>query len=134
LQDKLVQIFFSYANKDSEFALALSNQLAKRGFRVWIMEDEVFPGDNIWLRAGEALKSSRAMVVLLSPDSVRSENLRREIEYALGSPAYEGRVFPVLVRPTKHIPGILRKLKVLNGKQNVAKLGAFIAESLKQVA
>lgn len=129
-----MRIFFSYASKDREFAQALSSQLAKHGFRVWTMEDEILPGDNIWLRVGEALKSSRAMVVLLSPDSVRSENLRREIEYALGNPAYEGRVFPVLVRPTKAIPWILRRFKVLDGKQNVAKIGASIAESLKQVA
>jgi hypothetical protein len=129
-----VQIFFSYATKDREFALALSNQLTKQGFRVWIVEDEIFPGDNVWLRIGEALKKSRAMVVLLSPDSVRSENLRREVEYALGDPAYEGRVFPVLVRPTKDIPWILQKLKILDGKQNVAKVGASIAEALKQVA
>lgn len=119
-----MQIFFSYAEKDRDFAVALPNQLVKRGFRVWIIEDEIFPGDNVWLRIGEALKSSRAMVVLLSPDSVRFENLRRELEYALGDPSFEGRVFPVLVRPTKDIPWILRKFKILDGKQNLAKLGA----------
>lgn len=119
-----MQIFFSYAEKDRDFAVALSNQLVKRGFRVWIIEDEIFPGDNVWLRIGEALKSSRAMVVLLSPDSVRFENLRHELEYALGDPSFEGRVFPVLVRPTKGIPWILRKFKILDGKQNLAKLGA----------
>jgi hypothetical protein len=129
-----VQIFFSYAKKDKGFAQALSNELLKHGFRVWSIEDEIFPGDNVWLRIGEALKSSRAMVVLLSPDSVHSEHLRREVEYALGNPAFEGRVFPVLVRPTKDIPWILRKLKILDGKQSVAKLGTSIAESLKQVA
>ena len=129
-----MQIFFSYAEKDRDFAVALSNQLVKRGFRVWIVEDEIFSGDNVWLRIGEALKSSRAMVVLLSPDSVRFENLRRELEYALGDPSFEGRVFPVLVRPTKDIPWILRKFKIFDGKQNLAKLGAYIAEALKQVA
>src|SRR5258708_40106650 len=107
-----VQVFFSYVSKDEEFARALSNQLVKRGLRVWVVEDDVLPGDNIWGRIGEALETSKAMVVLLSPDSVRSENLRREIEFALGNPNYEGRVFPVLVRPTKDIPWILRKFKI----------------------
>jgi len=129
-----MQVFFSYVPKDEEFARSLSTQLVKRGLRVWLPEEQVFPGDNVWRRIGEALENSRAMVVLLSPDSVRSENLRREIEFALGNPNYEGRVFPVVVRPTKDIPWILRKLKVFEGKRNVAQLGASIAEALKQVA
>ncbi len=129
-----MQVFISYAPKDGEFARSLSTQLAKRGLRVWLADDEIFPGDNVWSRIGEALETSRAMVVLLSPDSVRSENLRREIEFALGNPNYEGRVFPVLVRATKDIPWILQKFKVFDGKRNMAQLGTSIAEALKQVA
>jgi len=129
-----MQVFFSYVPKDEDFARSLSTQLMKRGLRVWMAEDQVFPGDNVWRRIGEALESSRAMVVLLSPDSVQSENLRREIEFALGNPNYEGRVFPVVVRPTKDIPWILRKFKIFDGKRNMAQLGASIAEALKQVA
>jgi hypothetical protein len=129
-----MQVFISYAPKDWEFARSLSSQLAKRGLQPWLADDQVFPGDNVWSRIGEALETSTAMVVLLSPDSVRSENLRREIEFALGNPNYEGRVFPVVVRPTKGIPWILQKFKVFDGKRNMAQLGASIAEALKQVA
>ncbi len=129
-----MQVFISYAAKDREYALALSNQLAKHGLRAWTFDDEILPGDNVWLRAGEAMKASRAMVVLLSPDSVRSEFVRREVEYALGNATYEDRVFPVLVRPTKNVPSILRKLKILDGKQSASKLATSIAESLKQAA
>jgi len=129
-----VQVFFSYAPQDEQFALALSNQLAKRGLRVWRAEEQVLPGDNVWLKIGEALKTSRAMVVLLSPNSVRSENLRREIEYALSDSNYEGRLFPVMVRPTKDIPWILRKFRILDRRQSVSKIGESISEALKQVA
>src|SRR6266571_1841109 len=99
-----MQIFLSYVRSDEAFAKALSSQLTKRGLSVWSADDEVLPGDNAWLRAGEALKNSKAMVVLVSPQSMRSEHVRREIEYALGDPNYEGRVFPVQVRPTQNIP------------------------------
>jgi TIR domain len=129
-----MQVFISSVPKDGEFARSLSSQLSKRGLRVWLADDQIFPGDNIWSQIGEALETSQAMVVLLSPDSVSSENLRREIEFALGNPNYEGRVFPVVVRPTKDIPWILRKFKVFDGKRNMAQLGASIAEALKQVA
>jgi hypothetical protein len=129
-----MQIFLSYARSDEEFAKALSSQLAKRGFSVWSPDEEVLPGDNVWLRVGEALKRSKAMVVLVSPESMRSDHVRREIEYALGDPNYERRVFPVRVRATNDIPWILRKLKILDAKQSVVKVSESIANALEQVA
>jgi hypothetical protein len=129
-----MQVFISYDRSDEAFAKALSSQLSKRGLSVWSANQEVLPGDNPWLRVGEALKKSRAMVVLISPDSMRSEWVRREIEYALGDPNYQGRVFPVKVRPTNDMPWILRKFKTFDGKQSAARVSASIAEALKQVA
>jgi hypothetical protein len=129
-----MEIFLSYARADEDFAKALSSQLTKRGLSVWSTDDEILPGDNVWLRIGEALRRSRAMVVLLSPDSMRSEYVRHEIEYALGDPNYEGRVFPVQVRPTQDIPWILRKFKTFDGRQSAAKVSESIANALKQVA
>ena len=128
------QVFISYARADEDFAKALSSQLTKRGLSVWNADDEVLPGDNFWLRIGEALGKSRAMVVLVSPDSMRSENVRHEIEYALGDPNYEGRVFPVQVRPTEDIPWILRRFKSFDARQSAAKVSESIANALKQPA
>ena len=129
-----MQIYLSYAESDRVVAKALSSQLARRGLSVWSPDEEVLPGDNVWLRIGEALKKSKAMVVLVSPESMRSEHVRREIEYALGDPNYEHRVFPVRVRPTNDIPWILRKLKILDAKESVAKVSESIANALEQVA
>ena len=125
------QVFISYARADEDFAKALSTQLIKRGLSVWNADDEVLPGDNIWLQIGEALRKSRAMVVLVSPDSMRSEYVRHEIEYALGDPNYEGRVFPVQVRPTADIPWILRRFKSFDAQQSAAKVSESIANALK---
>jgi hypothetical protein len=129
-----MQIFLSYASSDESFAKALSSQLTRRGLSVWSPAEEVLPGDNVWLRVGEALKDSRAMIVLLSPESMRSENVRREIEYALGQPNYEGRVFPVQVRPTNDVPWVLRRFKTFDAKQSAAKISESIANALSQVA
>jgi hypothetical protein len=129
-----MQIFLSYARADEDFAKALSSQLTRRGLSVWTTDDEILPGDNVWLRIGEALRKSRAMVVLVSPDSMRSEYVRHEIEYALGDPNYEGRVFPVQVRPTEDVPWILRKFKSFDARQSAAKVSESIANALKQVA
>jgi hypothetical protein len=129
-----MQVFLSYAPSDEAFAKALSSQLSRRGLSVWSPGEEVLPGDNVWLRVGEALKNSKAMIVLLSPDSMRSESVRREIEYALGQPNYEGRLFPVQVRATNDIPWVLRRFKTFDAKQSAAKISESIVNALSQVA
>ncbi len=134
IKEGLMQVFLSYARSDEAFAKSLSSQLTKRGLSVWSANQEVLPGDNLWLQVGEALRKSKAMVVLVSPDSMRSEHVRREIEYALGDSSYEGRVFPVQVRPTSDIPWILRKFKTFDARRSAAKVGESIAEALRQVA
>jgi len=135
-QKRVMQVFFSYDNSDRNFAKSLGDQLAKRGLSPWIADIELLPGDN-WAHAiGEALKRSRAMVVLLSPDSVKSEYVRREVEFALGDSKFEGKVFPVLLRATKakDVPWILRTLRILDAKEGPNRVAASIADALKMVA
>jgi len=127
----LMQIFLSYAGSEEAYAKSLASQLEKRGFSVWTDVD-VLPGDNPGLQTGKALEESRAMIVLLSPDSVRSKNVRREIEYALGDPNYEGRFFPIVVRPTRDIPWILRRYMKSDSGQDAAKVSESIANALKE--
>lgn len=124
-----MQVFLSYSEADREFARKLSSQLSKRGLQVWDPSDHLFPGDNWPLKIGEALQESKAMVVLLSPDSMKSEWVRREIEYALGDQNYKGRLFTVLVRSAREIPGILRELQVLP-TGDPSKVGDAIATAL----
>lgn len=129
-----MQIFLSFAPADEAFAKALSTQLRKKDFSVWSPSEELLPGDNFWRRIGDALEESRAMVVLVSPDSMRSESVRREIEYAMGDPKFEGRLFPVEVRRTTKIPWILRKLRKFEPGESPAKISQAIASALKKVA
>jgi TIR domain len=129
-----MQVFLSYDRADETFAKALSSELTSRGLSVWRGEAEVLQGDNWALQVGEALKKSKAMVVLVSPESMQSKWVRREIDFALGDLRYESRLFPVLLRPTEDVPWILRKLNMLSARQGAAKVSESIAEALKQVA
>jgi TIR domain len=129
-----LQVFLSYDQADEAFAKALSAELTKRGLSVWRDVEELLPGDNWALEVGGALKKSKAMVVLVSPASMRSTWVRREIEYALGELRYKDRLFPVLVRQTDDVPWILRELNMLSARQGAAKIGESIADALKQVA
>jgi hypothetical protein len=128
-----MQVFLSYHKSDSSFAKELTKHLQKQGFTVWDRLAQILPGENWSNEVSKALKSSRAMIVLLSPDSVRSEWQQREIEYALGDQNYAGRLFPIQVRPmdSDAIPWILRKLNILDARDGAEKVGSSIAQAAK---
>src|SRR5438128_1159657 len=102
-----MQVFISHADADSDLAWELAAGLSEAGIDVWFARDQLFPGDNWQLAIGKALERSKAMIVLVSPESVKSTFVRSEIQFALGSLNYENRVIPVLVRPTDKIPWML---------------------------
>jgi len=131
-----MQVFLSYENSDNEFASALSRELEKRGLSVWLDKRNLLPGDNWSLEIGKAMAKSQAMIVLISPESMRSDKVRQEIEYALGHSSFKRRVFPVEVRPTEtdDVPWILRKFNILRGTQSPAKISSAIWNALEQVA
>jgi len=107
--DYNVNVFISHAGKDQAYAETVGRELTEAGLRVW-EPDQVQAGENWALEAGKALARADAIVVLLSPESVGSEWVRREIEFAISSPRLKDRLIPVLVRPTREVPWILREL------------------------
>ncbi|MCI0335287.1 MAG: toll/interleukin-1 receptor domain-containing protein [Planctomycetes bacterium] len=109
-----MKIFLSYARKDIALARELAKQLSRVGFDVWNSDEAIAPGDNWAKKIGKALDDSHLMVILLTPKAMESDWLRQEIEYALGSRKYEGRVFTVFAGPVleagKDMPWILLRL------------------------
>ena len=109
-----MEVFVSYAQQDTPIARAVARGLSDEGYKVALAEAELAPGDNWALKIGEALERSRALVVLISPDAVKSNHVRRELEFALTSPQFAHRIFPVMIRPTPQgVPWILRTLNML---------------------
>lgn len=71
------------------------------------------------------------MVVLISPKSVKSEQVEHEIQFALTRPQYKGRLIPVVVRPTKDIPWILTKFPVIRVGKDLGRAVNRITELVK---
>jgi hypothetical protein len=88
------QYFLSYARADSQFALKLGDDLRASGVDIWIDQKDIKPSTR-WDRAIEAaLRDCAAVVVVLSPRSVASENVLDEVGFAIDS----GKsVIPVLI-------------------------------------
>lgn len=132
----MMQIFLSYADSDKDLARDLARSLSRLGYRVWFADADLLPGDNWSLESGKALKESDAMVVLLTPKSATSQWQNREVQYALTSPRYQGRVISVLVPPTHRIPSgsvpwILNKLTVIESGRSISETGKRIARALR---
>ena len=119
------QVFISAAPSDHEVARILSDTLERAGLRTWD-SSAVVPGANSSSEAGEALRRSDCLVVLVSPDAMQSQWIRHEITYALGEQRFENRVIPILVKrtPRSDIPWALNALNWLEGKPDE------VAESL----
>src|SRR5262249_25469458 len=112
--------------EDSETVRALLPKLAEAGLEQWDPAEALFPGDNWALRIGEALEDSDAMVVFVSPHSMKSEWVRHELEYALASARYKGRLL-VILKLTNDMPWILKRFPSV-------RLGSNLAEAARQIA
>ncbi len=87
--------FISYSREDSEFALRLAQDLKAAGAHVWLDQLDILPG-HPWDNAiEEALGQAVQMLIILSPESAKSENVRDEVSYALS----QGKIIiPVLYK------------------------------------
>jgi TIR domain len=129
-----MRIFLSYAHPDKELAKKLGSRLEEQGFEVWDPARDVLPGDNIALKVGDALETSDAVVAILSPASMKSEWVKREIQFALGDPKKEGRLFPVLARGTMGtigFPWVLTRFPVFYASQGLEGVTKKIASALR---
>ena len=118
-----MKVFISHAYSDEPLAQKVAAILQEAGLEVWDAVREILPGDNWAQQVSNALQESEAMVVLLTPDAVRSEWVRREmrwnIEYALGEVRFRSRLIPVVagdpdVLNTESVPWILRHQKIVD--------------------
>lgn len=128
-----MNVFISHDIADRAAAERLAAALKAEGFSVTNPAEIVGPGDNMALKVGKALEQATAMVALLSPKAAKSEWVQHEIGYALTSPQFQGRLIPVMVKPTANIPWILHELQVLRGISSVPELARRIGSRLRPV-
>ena len=101
--------FISYSRADSEFALKLAQDLKAAGIQVWLDQMDIRPGHE-WDDAIEAaLTGATRVILVLSPTSVASRNVRNEIAVALDEGKaiipilYLDCVTPLQLRRVQHI-------------------------------
>lgn len=127
-----MNVYISYSDADEKLADDLRRALARQDIEVWNPASQIAPGANWGLKYGRALQNADAVVVLLSPQSVKSDWVRLEIEYALSSPQFRDRLIPVIVKPTEDIPWILRKQQLIRATKDLDETARRIASALRK--
>ena len=78
----MADIFISYSRNDAKEATILVDELRLNGYSVWIDHAGIHGASNWTTEIVEALDSCSTVIFLISPDSVNSENVAREIHLA----------------------------------------------------
>lgn len=131
--------FVSHASPDAESARALCEQIEAQGLRCWMAPRDIGPGEHYADVIDGALRTSAAMVLLLSEAALASPHVLREAERAVH---HRASVFPVrlaAVQPGGAFGYLLSGCQwtdALPGRDWVAvarRLAAALADSLQRV-
>jgi len=89
-------VFISYSRKDVQTVEDIVARLKKDKFEVWF-DRESIKGGELWTVAiVEAIDNADAFVLMLSPNSTASDNVRKELHLAQDS---KKKLFPLLLVP-----------------------------------
>lgn len=129
-------IFLSHTSTDKPFVRELKTRLESRGVKnVWLDEAEILIGDSLTKKISEGLKKTKYIGVALSPRSIKSPWVERELEVAINReittgevvvlpllyekceiPTFlEGKLYADFTSPTNYdesISKLLRRLKI----------------------
>jgi hypothetical protein len=109
------RIFISYGTADAEaHARWLHGDLQKKGFKTWFAEENIAPGTDRDAEIDRGLSSAKALVVVLTPGSVASPQVKGEWNYALN---HYLPVILLIFAPCK-IPRMLNILNFLDFREN----------------
>jgi adenylate cyclase len=108
----MANIFISYSSKDREKAQQLTELLASAGLSVWIDKSGIEAATSWSEEIVNALDACKAFVVMLSPSSIESKNVVREVALAFEK---NKKILPLDLEPVTlpasmqyHLAGIQR--------------------------
>ena len=127
-----MKVYLSYAQPDEKFARKVYDAATAAGHEVWFDALALYPGESWGKQIDKALRESHAMIVLISPDSMNSQWVGREISFAVGNINYQNRLIPVYLRPAKDVPWIVERLQSM-GRILGVEVGSDKSKAVKEI-
>jgi TIR domain len=75
-------IFISYVEEDAKIVKEIAENLESEGFATWYYERDSIPGQSYILATSKAIEQSKAVILILSRESLRSNQIHSEVVYA----------------------------------------------------
>ena len=72
-------VFIAHVEEDVDVALGIALGLEEAGYTTWCYEVDSIPGPSYLIQTGQAVEASKAIVVVISPHSVGSRQVTKEI-------------------------------------------------------
>lgn len=96
-------VFLSHSSKDRKFVLRLARVLRKHRIRYWYSAKHIAGAKQWHDEIGRALARCQWFLVVLTPHSVASQWVKRELLFALNESRYNERIIPLLRKPCRHV-------------------------------
>jgi hypothetical protein len=96
------EVFLSHSSKDRNFVVRLARVLKRHKIRYWYSATHIAGAKQWHDEIGDALARCDWFLVVLTPDSVRSPWVKRELLFALNEYRYSERIIPVLRKPCEY--------------------------------
>jgi hypothetical protein len=114
-----LRVFISHASTDSQIAERLGMRLQAMGYNSWYAEWELTPGDSIVTKIQDSMAACDVLIVALSPNSVKSRWINRELNSSLMAQlgGQQVLVIPALIE-TCDIPALLSDTRYINLRED----------------
>jgi hypothetical protein len=96
------KIFLSHSSKDRAFVLRLTKVLDRHKVNYWYSAAHIVGAKQWHDEIGRALAQCNWFLVVLTPNAVRSQWVKRELLYALNENRYHEKIIPLLRKPCNH--------------------------------
>jgi hypothetical protein len=132
-----MNIFISHASSNLKEAISIKKHLNDLGFEVWMAAEDIQPGVNFAEEITKSINNSDAVVVLLSPESIASPHVKREVNLTIDTKKF---LIPVLLGKQQDFVSTLPEdwkywltvVQILNFKDSATTAGE-ISDVLSQI-
>lgn len=102
--------FISYSRRNEDFVVRLAKDLKAAGHDVWLDQLDIPEGARWDDELEKALRTCSTFLIVLSPESIKSQNVKDEIGYAIDSGK---RILPVMIKQCE-VPFRLRRFQYID--------------------
>lgn len=127
----LWDVYISHAADDDARVRGIADVLRRAGLRVWLREDEIRPGDDIFARSEHGIEQSRVMALCITRSALRDEwtNLERGTAIFRDPQNSRRRFIPILLEDCV-LPDTIKKydaIRITAGEDRSAHIQRLVS-------